>query len=270
VTACREELEGSRLELRTVEVKCTDLAEQLAATDYVLQQILADLPVESTMQQWAVTLSGIEQRISRLGPINLAAIDEQKQAAERKSYLDVQLKDLNDALATLQEAMKKIDRETRTKFKETYDGVNSGMQRLFPTLFGGGHAYLEMTAPDLLETGVTVMARPPGKKNSTIHLLSGGEKALTALAFVFALFELNPAPFCLLDEVDAPLDEANVVRFCQLVKDMSTRVQMLVVTHNKVTMEYAEQLIGVTMQEAGVSRLVTVNMDQALAMVVNN
>ncbi|MCC6202427.1 MAG: chromosome segregation protein SMC [Gammaproteobacteria bacterium] len=270
VSECRDGLEGSRLELRTLEVKCADLAEQLAATEYQLSAVLAELPESSNAEEWVARLSSIEQRIARLGPINLAALDEQTQASERKAFLDVQLKDLNDALNTLHEAMKKIDRETRTKFKETYDGVNAGMQRLFPTLFGGGHAYLEMTDPDLLETGVTVMARPPGKKNSTIHLLSGGEKALTALAFVFSLFELNPAPFCLLDEVDAPLDEANVVRFCQLVKDMAARVQMMVITHNKVTMEYADQLIGVTMQEAGVSRLVSVNMDQALAMVVNN
>ena len=162
--------------------------------------------------------------------------------------------------------MHKIDKETRTRFKETFDKVNTGMQTMFPVLFGGGHAYLEMVGDDLLEAGVAVMARPPGKRNSTIHLLSGGEKALTALAFVFSLFELNPAPFCLLDEVDAPLDDSNVVRLTEMLKTMATRVQFLFVTHNKITMEIAEQLIGVTMQEAGVSRLVTVNMEEAVAL----
>jgi len=160
--------------------------------------------------------------------------------------------------------MRKIDKETRTRFKETFDQVNAGLQRLFPLLIGGGHAYLELTGEDLLETGVTVMARPPGKRNSTIHLLSGGEKAMTALAFVFALFELNPAPFCLLDEVDAPLDDANVVRLTEMLRQMSAQVQFLFVTHNKITMEIAEQLVGVTMEEPGVSRLVAVNMDEAV------
>jgi chromosome segregation protein len=169
-------------------------------------------------------------------------------------------------LDTLEGAIRKIDRETRTRFKETFDKVNVGIQEMFPTLFGGGHAYLELTDDDLLETGVTVMARPPGKRNSTIHLLSGGEKALTALAFVFSLFKLNPAPFCLLDEVDAPLDDANVVRLSKMLKTMAQTVQFICVTHNKITMEISEQLVGVTMQEAGVSRLVSVNMDEAVEM----
>jgi chromosome segregation protein len=186
--------------------------------------------------------------------------------SERKTYLDNQLADLHQALATLQEAMQKIDRETRTRFRETFDAVNEGMQRLFPVLFGGGQASLELTDEDLLEAGVTVMARPPGKRNSTIHLLSGGEKALTALSFVFSLFELNPAPFCLLDEVDAPLDDANVVRLTELLKSMADRVQFLFISHNKITMEIASQLIGVTMHEAGVSRLVSVNMEEAVAL----
>ena len=161
-------------------------------------------------------------------------------------------------------AIRKIDGETKARFKETYDSVDEKLQKMFPVLFGGGKANLEMTEDDLLNTGVTVMARPPGKRNSSIQLLSGGEKALTALAFVFSIFELNPAPFCLLDEVDAPLDDANVVRLTELLKSMSETVQFLFVTHNKITMEIAEQLIGVTMQEAGVSRLVSVNIDKAV------
>ena len=160
--------------------------------------------------------------------------------------------------------MRKIDRETRTRFKETYDKVDAGLKRIFPRLFGGGHAYLELTDTDLLNAGVTVMARPPGKRNSTIHLLSGGEKAMTAVALIFSIFELNPAPFCMLDEVDAPLDDANVGRFCQIVKEMSERVQFVFITHNKTTMELASHLSGVTMQEPGVSRLVAVDVDEAV------
>ena len=201
----------------------------------------------------------MRRRIDRLGPINLAAIDEFKEQSERKEYLDSQLADLTDALETLEAAIRKIDRET-------YENVNAGFQRLFPKLFGGGHAYMELTGDDLLSAGVTVMARPPGKRNSTIHLLSGGEKALTAVALVFAIFELNPAPFCLLDEVDAPLDDANVGRFCDIVKEMSDKVQFVFITHNKGTMEMARQLTGVTMQEPGVSRLVSVDLDEAVKM----
>ena len=197
---------------------------------------------------------------------NLAAIDEFKEQSERKEYLDAQLADLNDALSTLEGAIRKIDRETRSKFKDAFDDVNKVFKELFPKLFGGGHAYLELAGDDLLTTGITVMARPPGKRNSTIHLLSGGEKALTAVALVFAIFELNPAPFCMLDEVDAPLDDANVTRFCNIVKEMSDKVQFVFITHNKVTMEVARQLLGVTMQEPGVSRLVSVDLDLAVKM----
>ena len=211
-------------------------------------------------------LEKVRKRIERLGPINLAAIDEFKEQSERKEYLDSQLADLNDALVTLDGAIRKIDRETRTRFRATFDNVNDGFKLLFPKLFGGGHAYLELTGDDLLTAGITVMARPPGKRNSTIHLLSGGEKALTAVALVFAIFELNPAPFCMLDEVDAPLDDANVARFCSIVKEMSEKVQFVFITHNKVTMEMARQLSGVTMQEPGVSRLVSVDLDAAVKM----
>jgi len=215
---------------------------------------------------WEENLQKLGARIDRLGAINLAAIDEFREQSERKEYLDAQLADLNEALATLEGAIRKIDKETRTRFRETYDQVDAGFKRLFPKLFGGGHAYLELTGEDLLSAGVTVMARPPGKRNSTIHLLSGGEKALTAVALVFAIFELNPAPFCMLDEVDAPLDDANVGRFCEIVKEMSSQVQFVFITHNKVTMEMARQLTGVTMQEPGVSRLVSVDLDEAVKM----
>ncbi len=207
------------------------------------------------------------RKIERLGPINLAAIDEYQATQERKTYLDTQLNDLVEALTALQNAMQKMDQETRTRFKETFDQANANFQALFPRLFGGGRASLELTeSDDLLNAGVTLMAQPPGKRNSTIHLLSGGEKALTATALVFSLFQLNPAPFCMLDEVDAPLDDANVVRFCNLVKEMSKQVQFIFISHNKLAMEMAEQLAGVTMHEAGVSRLVAVDIDAAIAL----
>ena len=206
----------------------------------------------------------VERRITRLGNINLAAIDEFKENSERKTYLDAQFTDLTEALETLENAIRKIDKETRARFKETFDKANDGLGRLFPRLFGGGQAYLEMDGEDILAAGVTIMARPPGKKISTIHLLSGGEKALTAVALVFSIFELNPAPFCLLDEVDAPLDDANVGRFSEIVKEMSERVQFVIITHNKTTMETMHQLSGVTMQEPGVSRMVAVDIDEAV------
>ena len=205
----------------------------------------------------------------RLGPINLAAISEFSEQSERKTYLDAQYADLSAALETLEHAIRRIDRETRTRFQETFDNINTGLKRLFPRLFGGGHAYLSLDGDDLLSAGVTVMARPPGKRNSHIHLLSGGEKALTAVALIFSIFELNPAPFCLLDEVDAPLDEANVNRFCDIVREMSRTVQFIVITHNKTTMEMAKQLTGVTMNEPGVSRLVAVDIDEAVKLAVS-
>ena len=189
-----------------------------------------------------------------------------KEQLQRKEYLDGQDKDVTAALEILEQAMAKIDKETRTRFKETFDHVNSRIKDMFPRLFGGGTAFLEMTGDDLLNTGVSIMARPPGKRISNIHLMSGGEKALTAVALVFAIFELNPAPFCMLDEVDAPLDEANVGRFCQLVKEMSIQVQFIFITHNKTTMEISEHLSGVTMRESGVSRLVSVDVAEAATM----
>ena len=182
------------------------------------------------------------------------------------NFLNEQHADLTEALNTLDQAISKIDKESKQRFQETFDKINSGLQEKFPKLFGGGQAYLELTEDDLLETGVTIMARPPGKRNSSIHLLSGGEKALTAVALVFSIFELNPAPFCLLDEVDAPLDDANVGRFSQMVEDMSESVQFLYISHNKVTMEIAKQLAGVTMKEPGVSRMVAVDIDEAVSL----
>jgi len=208
-------------------------------------------------------LERLGERITRLEPVNLAAISEYEEELKRKEYMDAQNDDLMSALETLENAIKKIDRKTRTRFKDTFENVNKGIQELFPKLFGGGHAYLELTGDDLLTTGVSIMARPPGKRISSINLMSGGEKALTAVAFVFAIFRLNPAPFCLLDEVDAPLDDANVARFTAMVKEMSETVQFIVVTHNKITMEMAHQLSGVTMREPGVSRLVQVDIDEA-------
>ncbi|GAA3979670.1 chromosome segregation protein SMC [Allohahella marinimesophila] len=208
-----------------------------------------------------------EERIQKLGAINLAAVEEYEAQQQRAEYLQAQQEDLETALTTLEDAIRKIDRETRQKFRETYDAINEGLQQLFPKVFGGGEAYLELTGDDLLNTGIAIMARPPGKKNSTIHLLSGGEKALTAIALVFAIFRLNPAPFCMLDEVDAPLDDANVLRYSNIVKEMSEHVQFIYISHNKIAMERADHLLGVTMHEAGVSRMVAVDVEAALAMV---
>ncbi len=266
VDAARSEVNEAEMALREVRVRREGVAEQLEQTEFQLDALLAGLDDSASIELWEEKLEKVRRRIDRLGPINLAAIDEFKEQSERKEYLDSQLADLTDALETLEAAIRKIDRETKSRFRETYENVNAGFQRLFPKLFGGGHAYLELTGEDLLSAGVTVMARPPGKRNSTIHLLSGGEKALTAVALVFAIFELNPAPFCLLDEVDAPLDDANVGRFCDIVKEMSDKVQFVFITHNKGTMEMARQLTGVTMQEPGVSRLVSVDLDEAVKM----
>jgi chromosome segregation protein len=266
VEAARNEVNEAEMALREIRVRREGVAEQLVQTEFELEALLEGLDDAASIELWEEKLEKVRRRIDRLGPINLAAIDEFKEQSERKEYLDSQLADLTDALETLEAAIRKIDRETRSRFRETYENVNAGFQRLFPKLFGGGHAYMELIGDDLLSAGVTVMARPPGKRNSTIHLLSGGEKALTAVALVFAIFELNPAPFCLLDEVDAPLDDANVGRFCDIVQEMSDKVQFVFITHNKGTMEMARQLTGVTMQEPGVSRLVSVDLDAAVKM----
>ena len=266
VDTARVKVSEAEMGVQELRVRREGFAEQLSQTDFDYETLLDEMDEAANIELWEEKLEKVRRRIDRLGPINLAAIDEFKEQSERKEYLDSQLADLNDALATLEGAIRKIDRETRTRFRETYNNINDGFQRLFPKLFGGGHAYLELTGDDLLSTGITVMAQPPGKRNSTIHLLSGGEKALTAVALVFAIFELNPAPFCMLDEVDAPLDDANVGRFCDIVREMSDKVQFVFITHNKVTMELARQLSGVTMQEPGVSRLVSVDLDAAVKM----
>ncbi|MBS0358285.1 MAG: chromosome segregation protein SMC [Proteobacteria bacterium] len=260
------QLEQLRMDAQSHRVRCDTILEQFAENGYEMETVLANLPEDLDDQACEQQLEKVTNRITRLGPINLAAIDEFRTESERKTYLDSQHQDLVDALTTLEEAIAKIDRETRARFKETYDQVNASFTQLFPRLFGGGNAYLELLGDDLLNTGIAVIARPPGKRNSSIHLLSGGEKALTAVALVFSIFQLNPSPFCMLDEVDAPLDDANVGRFCELVKEMSKTVQFIFITHNKVTMEMADHLIGVTMNEPGVSRLVSVDVEQAVSL----
>lgn len=263
----RGQLEQMRLESQGLDVRRKTLQEQLLADGYDLQGVLDTLDEQASEEATEQELEQLDARIQRLGAINLAAIDEYQQQSERKRYLDAQDADLVEALDTLENVIRKIDKETRNRFKDTFDLINAGLQALFPKVFGGGSAYLELTGEDLLDTGVTIMARPPGKKNSTIHLLSGGEKALTALALVFAIFKLNPAPFCMLDEVDAPLDDANVGRYARLVKEMSETVQFIYITHNKIAMEKADQLMGVTMHEPGCSRLVAVDVEAAMALV---
>ena len=268
----REQLERLRLDSQETRVRSKTTLEQLSETGFELEGTLEKLSQieaegeQASSKQWGNKLAEVASKISRLGPINLAAIDEYKEQLQRKEYLDGQDKDVTAALEILEQAIAKIDKETRVRFKDTFDHVNSRIKEMFPKLFGGGTAFLEMTGDDLLNTGVSIMARPPGKRISNIHLMSGGEKALTAVALVFAIFELNPAPFCMLDEVDAPLDEANVGRFCQLVKEMSSRVQFIFITHNKSTMEISEHLSGVTMRESGVSRLVSVDVAEAATM----
>ncbi|HTI95204.1 MAG TPA: chromosome segregation protein SMC [Rudaea sp.] len=259
----REAHAERRLTHQGLQIRAQQLQEAIAAAGHELQAVLDALPAGADPAEWQQQLEALDAKIKRLEPVNLAAISEFEEQSQRKTYLDAQLTDLNTALETLEGAIKKIDRETRQRFKETFDRVNTGLQELFPRLFGGGHAFLELTGEDLLDAGVSIMARPPGKRVTNISLLSGGEKALSAVALVFAIFRLNPAPFCLLDEVDAPLDEANVGRFSQLVTEMSERVQFLFVTHNKATMEAAMQLCGVTMREPGVSRLVQVDLAEA-------
>jgi chromosome segregation protein len=264
VAEAREAMEAARLAAQENRVRREALAEQFAQTRFELAEVQQGLAPDAAIAAWEERLAETRAGIEKLGQVNLAAIDELKEHTERKEYLDRQFTDLTSALDTLEEAMRRIDKETRARFEETFERINSGLKERFPRLFGGGHAYLELVGEDPLNAGIAVMARPPGKKNSSIHLLSGGEKALTAVALVFSIFDLNPAPFCLLDEVDAPLDEHNVGRFCDIVREMSGRVQFIFITHNKTTMELAAQLLGVTMHEPGVSRLVAVDVDEAV------
>ena len=266
VNAARAAMEQARLAAQESRVRREGIVEQFTATRFELADILAGLAADAAVPAWEESLNSARGDLEKLGQVNLAAIDELKESSERKDYLDRQFADVTSALTTLEEAMHKIDKETRTRFEDTFNRINDGLKDKFPKLFGGGHAYLELVGEDVLSAGVAVMARPPGKRNSSIHQLSGGEKALTAVALVFSIFDLNPAPFCLLDEVDAPLDEHNVGRFCDIVKLMSERVQFIFITHNKATMELASQLLGVTMTEPGCSRLVSVDVDEAVRM----
>ncbi len=261
--AQRERISQRKLDQQALALKSEQLSQAIVGAGFVVEDVINTLPEVADVREWEQAVTQIDARMRRLEPVNLAAIHEYGEASQRAEYLEAQHVDLTTALETLEEAIRKIDRETRGRFKDTFDRVNAGVQALYPRLFGGGHAYLELTGEDLLDTGVAIMARPPGKRVSNISLLSGGEKAMTAVALVFAIFQLNPAPFCLLDEVDAPLDEANVGRFTNMVKEMSEKVQFLFVSHNKATMEAAHQLSGVTMREPGVSRLVSVDLDEA-------
>ena len=263
----REQITKLQLEQQAAQLGGAQYLEQLTAAAVDLE-LLAKSIEENSVKLWGLQteIDRITREINALGAVNLAALDELTSSRERKTFLDAQNDDLNEAITTLEDAIHKIDLETRDLLANTFNQVNEHFGRMFPSLFGGGNARLVMTGAEILDAGVQVMAQPPGKKNSTIHLLSGGEKALTAIALVFAIFQLNPAPFCLLDEVDAPLDDANTERYRKLVTEMSAGTQFLFISHNKIAMEMAEQLIGVTMQEQGVSRIVAVDMESAVSM----
>lgn len=271
----REELNAQALQAKIQQEKLNEQSLNLRAEHFIEALNELDMKADDVeshlsndlLPEKEQALAALEEKIKRLGAINLVAIEEYQMESARKAHLDEQYHDLTDALLTLETAIAKMDKETQSCLKETFDQVNERFQALFPRLFGGGRAMLELTCDNLLEAGVLIMAQPPGKRNSSIHLLSGGEKAMTAVAFVVAIFQLNPSPFCMLDEVDAPLDDLNINRFCDLVREMSKLVQFFFITHNKVTMELADHLIGVTMREPGVSRVVAVDVDVALSMV---
>ena len=261
-------VENIRYEISEDEKSIQEVVGQVKSIKEQLQELsidkksILDADIDYDLTKWKKREAELSSAIDRMGPINLAAIDQFKEYEERKSYLSKQKEDLVAALNSLEDAIKKIDKDTKERFKDTFEKVDKKLQDIFPKLFNGGKAYLKMTENDLLKTGVAVFASPPGKKLTSINLLSGGEKALTALSLVFALFSLNPSPFCMLDEVDAPLDDVNIERFCNLFTEMSDKIQFIVITHKKITMEYVEQLIGVTMGEKGVSKLVNVSMEQ--------
>jgi chromosome segregation protein len=268
----RQRITDFQLKEQAARIGFEQYTQLLAEAQHASPEELAALG--QTITDGGVRLAGLQgdidhlqREMTALGPVNLAALDELATARERKTFLDAQSADLNEAMQTLENAIQKIDAETRDLLASTFEAVNTHFGRMFPELFGGGQAKLVMTGGEILDAGVQVMAQPPGKKNQTIHLLSGGEKALTAIALVFAIFQLNPAPFCLLDEVDAPLDDANTGRYAKLVASMSRSTQFLFISHNKIAMEMAEQLIGVTMQEQGVSRIVAVDMEAAVGLV---
>jgi len=263
----REQITKLQLEMQAAQLGGAQYLEQLAAAEVDMEALAVSVE-QGSVKLWGLQteIDRIQKDINALGAVNLAALDELTSSRERKTFLDAQVADLNEAIGTLEGAIHKIDLETRDLLANTFNQVNEHFGRMFPKLFGGGNARLVMTGDEILDAGVQVLAQPPGKKNSTIHLLSGGEKALTAIALVFAIFQLNPAPFCLLDEVDAPLDDANTERYRSLVTEMSKATQFLFISHNKIAMEMAEQLIGVTMQEQGVSRIVAVDMEAAVGL----
>ena len=259
-----ENITNIRIEQKTYEINLDNSYNKLKEAGIDIESLDFSQYKDQTIENIEDDLTDTETKIIKLGAINLAAPEEIEQESKRKKELDDQYNDLTEALDKLVAAIKKIDQETKTIFKDSFDSVNQKLKEMFPKLFGGGCAELTLTDDDSLNAGIILMARPPGKKNSSISQLSGGEKALTALALVFAIFELNPAPFCLLDEVDAPLDDLNTLRFINMVEEMSRSVQFIFITHNKVSMERSDHLMGVTMQEAGVSRMVSVDVNQAL------
>lgn len=260
----RDSISQALLKIQEAQLAILRFSQELFDAEADEETLLAQLPEKQKASSLQAEISRLAASIQQLGAVNLAALEELQAAQQRQTYLQTQSDDLQQAMALLHDAIAKIDDETRERLQATFQQVNASMAELFPLLFGGGRAELVLTEGDVLQAGVQIIAQPPGKKNSTIHLLSGGEKALTAMSLVFSLFRLNPAPFCLLDEVDAPLDDANTGRFCDLVKMMAERTQFLYISHNRLTMEMANQLIGVTMQEQGVSRVVAVDIIEAL------
>jgi chromosome segregation protein len=259
----RDKMTELRMKEQEARINEETFTQQLLDNGGNLEELAELVEKKTRSTAYQAEINRLNQEIAALGAVNLAALQELEQASVRKEFLDAQSADLKEAVETLEAAIKRIDRETRDLLQTTFDTVNKNFMELFPSLFGGGNAYLKLTGEEILDSGLQVFAQPPGKKNSSIQLLSGGEKALTALSLVFSLFRLNPAPFCLLDEVDAPLDDSNTDRFCELVKKMSASTQFLFITHNKVTMEMGEQLVGVTMNEPGCSRIVEVDIDAA-------
>ncbi len=267
VATAREQQEREKMGLNSVEVRQQTMVEEIAKEGYKLKRLMKKADFSTPLHECEAQLEKLNRKIGNIGPVNLVAIEEYETESERANYLEQQHADLTKALETLEAVINKMDKETKKRFRQTFKALNKGFSNFFPKLFGGGRASLELTTDDWLTTGIAVTAQPPGKRNSTIYLLSGGEKALTAVALLFGLFELNPAPFCMLDEVDAPLDDANVDRFCQTLNTLSEYSQMIVITHNKITMQAAQSLIGVTMNEPGVSRVVSVSVDDAMKMV---
>ncbi|MBR5999854.1 MAG: AAA family ATPase, partial [Oxalobacter sp.] len=259
----QERIVALQLKEQEARLNASQQAAKLSEAGVDEDELAQELPENAKSSSLQGEVTRLTNEISAMGLVNLAAAQELEEGKKRRQYLKEQHQDLTDAIATLEDAIKRIDRETRQQLKDTFDRVNASLDELFPILFGGGKAQLIMSGDEILDAGIQIMAQPPGKKNATIHLLSGGEKALTALALVFSLFQLNPAPFCLLDEVDAPLDDANTARFSSLVEKMSAQTQFLFISHNQIAMAMAEELIGVTMQEKGVSRIVSVDLDKA-------